>query len=323
MKKLPPPSAKYLNAVASSSRFDANESVVVARALEHVEKKVLEVIYAELRALRYVPQIGGIDPGAKTYTWPLLDFVGEAARSSGRGKDLPRVDASLTENYSAIESYGAAYGYTTHELREIALAASRGYSIALDTMRAKKVAEVIARKIDKVIAFGDTDNANIKGFLNNSLVSIVAAAGVWSGLTADQLLDELFALANASLIVSKETIDADTILLPTAQWLLVSRKPVGTNAERSVLAYFMETMRAAGRNIQVASWPLLATAGAGSVARAVAYKRDEDVAGAVVPLPFSSEPAQAKGLEFEVPCESRCGGTVVKQPMGMVYRDGL
>lgn len=90
-----------------ATRFDAGESVVIARSLDHVEQKITEVMYAELRALKLVPTIPGIDPGAKTYTFMVMDRVGQAEPSSERGKDLPRADVFLTENTSGIKSYGA------------------------------------------------------------------------------------------------------------------------------------------------------------------------------------------------------------------------
>lgn len=305
-------------------RLDAGETAVVARSLEHVEQSILETVVAELRSLRFIPTIGGIDPGARLYTWYRSTFVGEAARTGDLGRDLPRVDGSLQAQHTNIASYGAAYGFTVQELREIALAARNGLNIQLDTMRANKAAEVIARKIDNVVAFGDPEDATIKGALNAAEVSIGAAAGVWSGLTAAQLMDELFAMANANLIVSKETMQPDTILLPTAQMLQVTRTPLGTNADRSVLSYFMESMQNAQRPMNVASWPLLNTADAARTGpRAVAYKRDVNVVGAIVPMPFQSQPPQARDLEFVVPCEGICGGAAVKQPLGMYYVDGL
>lgn len=307
-----------------ATRMDAGETLAIQRSLDHIEQRITEVVYAELRAARYVPVIAGIDPGARTYTFSVLDRVGVAARVAERGKDLPRADLFLTENTSAIASYGAQYGYTTQELREIAMSASRGVNLQLDAARAETAALMIARKIDNVIAFGDDFDVRIKGFLNNASVSTDAAAGVWSGLTADQLLDELFALANTPVTVSKETQMPDTILLPTEQWLLIGRKPLGTAGLQTVIGFFNEAMNNMGRRVEIASWPLLALANAARTGpRAVAYRRNIEVAGAILPLSFQAQPPQAQGLEWTIPCEGLCGGVAVKQPLGMRYRDGL
>lgn len=308
-------------------RFDAGETAVVARSLEHVEQQVLETMFAELRSLRYFPTIPGIDAGATLYTWYRMNYAGEAARTGDRGKDLPRVDLQLVSQYSNIASYGAAYGYTVSELRQIALAAKNGLNVQLDTMRASKAAEVIARKIDSVVAFGDPEDSTISGVINNAEViasSHTVAGTAWADLAEpSDLLDELFLLANVNLIASKEAIQADTILLPTAQFLQVQRTPIGANADRSVLSYFMQSMTDSQRMMNVASWPLLNTGNGSGGTRAVAYKRDVSIVGAIVPMPFQSQPPQPEGLEFVIPCEGLCGGGVVKQPLGMYYRDGV
>lgn len=307
-----------------TTRFDAGESIVIARSLDHVEQRLTEVMYTELRALKYVPTIPGVDPGAQSYTFLVMDRVGQAAAAAERGRDLPRSDVFLTENTSAIKPYGASYAYTTQELRAIALAASRGVNIQLDVARAETAAKMIARKIDSTVAFGDSVDTRIKGFLNNANVTLGSAVGTWDTLTPEQLLAELFALANQQVIVSKEIFTPDTILLPTAQHLLVGTTPYGTAGLKTVLQFFNEAMSNMGRRIEVASWPLLSTADASRTGpRAVAYLRNVDVAGAIVPLAFQAQPPQAQGLEWLIPCEGVCGGAAVKQPLGMYYRDGL
>lgn len=315
--------SKY-GGIGRAMRMDAGESVVIARSLDHVEQRLTEVMYAELKALRFIPTIPGIDPGAKTYTFMVMDRAGQAAAASERGKDLPRADVFLTENTSAIKPYGAKFAYTTQELREIAMAASRGVNIALDQARADTAAKMIARKIDSVVAFGDAVDTRIKGFLNNANVTVSSAAGVWSGLTDLQLLAELFALANNPVTTSKEVFVPDTILLPVAQHLLVGTTPYGTAGLKTVLQFFNEAMANMGRTVAVEPWPLLATADSPRTGpRAVAFVRNVDVAGAIVPLAFQAQPPQAQGLEWEVPCEGVCGGAAVKQPLGVYYRDGI
>lgn len=320
--------SKYLQFVQSKSdqfRFDAGETAVVARSLEYIEEQITEVMYAELKAANFVPPIGGIDPGAALFTWRQGDVVGLARRTSDRGKDLPRADAKVEEFTSRIESYGASYGWTVQQLREIALASKRGFNLQLDQTYAKAAATMIARKIDNVVAFGDADsNSTILGFLNSSNVTLQAAAGVWSGLSATALLAELFAMVNGVVVGSKEAIVPDTILLPQVQLNLVSQTMMGVNSDRSVLSVFMQSQRDAGRPIEVAAWPLLETANAGrNGPRGVCYKRDVDVVGSVIPLPFEAQAPQQQELEIIVPCEGRCGGSVIKRPMGLIYRDGL
>lgn len=324
--------SKYLLAAASvrmdnnsDQRFDAGETAAMARSLEHVEAEVIKTLYTELRAVQFVPMISGIDPGADVFTWTQSNYAGDAKAISHRATDLSNIDIQLEQFSSNVASYGAEYSYSVQELRAIALASKRGFQIDLDTVRATMQAEVIARRLDKVIAFGDpSSNSKILGFLNNPSVAVQAAVGVWSGLTADQLILELFAMVNGVINASRETVIPDTILLPTTQYLLVAQKPLGNNADRSVLSYFIENMKAQGRAIDVMSWPLLSLANAGlNGPRGVCYKRDVKNVGSIVPLAFEAQPPQAKGLLWTIPADARCGGAAFFRPVSAIYRDGL
>lgn len=316
---------KYINFAHSLGyREDAGETAVIQRALDFVEARATDVMYPELRAARFFPAID-VALGARTFTFVVKDRVGRAKRTSGRGGDLPRSNITLSENTSAVAGYGSMFGYTTSELRAFAFASSqgRGPAISIDTERADVAAEMIAREMDSVIAFGDPDDTRIRGAVNNSNVTISAAAGVWSGLTFDQLVSEMMALANNPIITSRETFTPDTILLPTAQWMRLSTV-YNAQGTKSVLEIFNDTMTAMSRKMTVESWPLLATADAPLTGpRAISYVRDTKVVGSVVPLLFSMLPPQPRGLEWEIPCEGECGGAVVKAPLGMYYRDGI
>jgi hypothetical protein len=298
---------------------------VIQRALDYVEARATDVMYPELRAARFVPALSEVPLGPRTFTFAVKDRVGRARRTSGAGRDLPRSNITLSENTSAIAGYGAAYAYTTEELRafDYARGTGRGPALSLDTERADVAMEMIARVMDSVIAFGDPDDARIKGFLNNSNVTVSTAAINWNSATFAELLSELLALANEPVVTSKETFVPDTILLPTAYLQLV-QSVLNAFGTKSVLQAFMDAMSAAGRKVSVESWPLLSTADvAGTGPRAVAYVRDTKVVGSIIPAIFIAQPPQAQGLEWEINCEGVCGGCVVKAPLGVYYRDGL
>lgn len=306
-------------------REDAGETAVIQRALDYVAAKATEVMYAELRAARFVPALSDVPLGARTYTFAVQDRQGVAERVTGSGKDLPRANTTLSEVTSAILTYGAMYAYTTEELRAFSYAAGtgRGPALSIDTERAKTAQLMIARKLDSIIAFGDLRDSRVKGFLNDSGVTVSTAAINWNNATFAELLAELLALANEPVTNSKEIFAPNAILLPTSYLQLVQSvlNPLGN---KSVLQAFNDAMQAAGRNVSVESWPLLATADvAGTGPRAVAYVRDPEVAGAIIPAMFIAQPPQAQGLEWQIPCEGVCGGTAIKQPLGVYYRDGL
>ncbi len=310
-----------VNALAAGERFDADESAVLARELESIEREVTKTIYPELRGLQYVPMIPGIDPGSATYTWRRSDMVGKAKVMANRGDDIPRVDVSIGENYTPIRTVAQMYDYTTDELRAFALAKSRGSNLQLDTARAEAARLLIARELDEIVSIGIASIAGITGFINNGDVGIIAATAAWSTLTPQGILADLQRMERQVFTQSKEVLPADTIYLPLAQYALVAQTPLGVNNDKTVLDFFLKnsmTIKA------VMPWYRLTNAAVGSVTdRAVAARRDPAVAGAVVPLLFLAQPPQARGLGFDIPCEAKCGGTVVKQPLGMTYMDGV
>jgi hypothetical protein len=55
----------------------------------------------------------------------------------------------------------------------------------------------------------------------------------------------------------------------------------------------------------------------------VAFIRDPQVVGAVIPLEYSPQPAQQIGLKYDVPVVARCGGAIIRYPVGVVYGDGI
>ena len=310
-------------------RADAGESLVIARSLDQIEQRITETLYAEMRSTLFFPTLGNIDPGAKTYTFTVIDRAGQAAVGGARGADAPRGREFLSEHTSGIIVYEDEYGWTTAELRAIAMAnQGRGPVINLETVRADTAVQMIARKIDSACAFGEplrlTGQAPIRGVLNNTNVTVESAPLRWEDMTPDELLQELFALANRQFVVSKEIFKPDTIILPTAHHQLVSTLPYGTAGLKTVLAFFNDAMQNARRSVAVESWPLLATADAARTGpRAISYKRDEAVVGLIIPAAFIAQPPQARGLEWVIPCEGICGGAAVKQPLGLYYRDGL
>jgi hypothetical protein len=306
-------------------RVDSGEAAVIQRALDYVEARATDVMYPELRAARFVPALSEVPLGPRTFTFAVKDKIGRARRTTGAGRDLPRANITLSENTSAIAGYGASYSYTTEELRafDYARGTGRGPALSLDTERADTAMEMIARLMDSVIAFGDPDDSRIKGFLNATGVTTSTAAIAWGSATFAELLSELLALANEPVVTSKETFMPNAILLPTDKLQLV-QSVLNAFGTKSVLEAFNDAMQSARRSVSVESWPLLATAdAAGTGPRAVAYVRDTKVVGSIIPALFIAQPPQAQDLEWVIPCEGVCGGSVVKAPLGVYYRDGL
>jgi hypothetical protein len=309
-----------LAAIRSVARFDADESGVLARELESIERVVTLQAYPELKSLDLVPLIPGVDPGAETYTWRHADGVGKAKVIANMSEDIPSVDISIDENYVPVRTIATQYHFTVQELRAFLLAKAKGSNIQLDTARAEQARRLIARLVDEIVAIGVAAVPNLTGFLNNGNVSITAAAGVWAGMTPQQILADIQKLERKVITQSMEVFSADVLVVPINQYALLSQ-PLGVNNDHSIKDFILENALSIK---SIIPWNRLTNAAAGGATdRAVAYKRDVTVAGAIVPLMFEAQPPQAHGLRFDVACEARCGGTVVRQPLGMAYMDGV
>lgn len=325
--------SKHLNSL--QLHLDAGESAIAARALEHIEQRITETLYTELFATKYLPVIGGVDPGARLYTFAVVNQVGNAVVIRDFGQDLPSVDVTRTENYQGIVSIGDKFSYTVQELREIVLAERFGSIQRLDQARANNAALACARKADDMIAFGDAASGTvmpIRGFVNNANVgSPGSASGSWATLAASgtdsdkqKILKDLTGMVTSVVKNSQMRVIPDTLLLDIDSMQLIGQTPISAiNPNRTILEVFVDTQQKMQQPIEVAAWPLLSTAGAAGVKRAICYRRDPTVVGCLLPLPFMAQPAQAKDLRYEVPCESRCGGAVVYQPFGVYYLDGM
>jgi hypothetical protein len=161
--------------------------------------------------------------------------------------------------------------------------------------------------------------------LNHANVPIVAAiTGTWvtSSATPLQMIADLNKLVNSIVIATKETFLPDVLLLDNVAFSRINSTPMSTtgDADKTVLRFFLDNNPYI---TNVDQWNKLATAGAGGVTRAVAYKRSEEVLAAVEPQSFEQFPPQARNFEFVIPTHSRVGGVRIQYPLAIAYMDAL
>jgi hypothetical protein len=93
-------------------REDAGLSLVFARALDYIIRKPYEAEYPELRAPEFLPLMTEVPPEALTFTYRMIDKLGQAAIIQENGSDAPKVDLKGEEWQSPIVTIGASYDYT-------------------------------------------------------------------------------------------------------------------------------------------------------------------------------------------------------------------
>lgn len=299
----------------SEERQDAGETAFFTRQLETILAKTYDVIYPEFKARLFIPVSNEVDPGAESFTYRQFDQFGIAIILANYADDLPVVDVFGKEFTAPVRGMGAAYHFTVQDLRKSAMAGTD-----LDGKKAKAARRAIETLIDQIAATGNSA-AGLKGFVNHASVPLVTPiTGAWSNsTTAQQILDDLNKLVNSIIILTKEAIIPDTVILDNTSFQIAASKRVDTTNNKSVLVSFLENSPYI-KNID--QWHRLNLANAaGNGRRIICYKRDAEILELIIPQEFEQFPPQAKNLQFIIPCHARIGGLSIRYPMGVAYMD--
>lgn len=303
----------------ATARMDANETMMFTRQLEAIRTRIIDDVFPTLKSKVLIPEEPGVDPGAQSFTWRRMSRIGVFKFiAASKASDLPSVEMYGTETTTPIRRIGGKYGWDTEELRATMMA-----GVPLTSKKASMAREAYERKVDAVIALGDSSRG-IPGVLTDTNIPIISAGinGDWEGAaTAQEMLDDLHALANAVWNQSLQTAEPDTITLPPALYAKISTKRMSDFDSRTVLQTFLASSTFI-KNVDY--WlPCVDAAANGTDDRAFVYRRHPDVISYIENLKFQSLPPQANGLAFEVPCEGKTGGAIVSQPYACAYCDVL
>ncbi len=303
------------------SRMDADETNMLALALEQMRTRVYEDKFALLKARLFLPTTSEVDTGAESYAFEETTEVGEAKIISNYADDLPTVETSGTKVTHAIVSLGDSYHYSIQDIRRAAF--SGRPLVARKAIAARRIWE---RKLDEIAAIGAPEAAIATGALNNASVAIeaLASAGTWgsAGKLADPslVLDDMNALTKALVTGSQEHYFATRVLVPLDQFMQISQSRMTAENPETVREAFL---RANPTVTSVDPWNKLAGAGVGPSDRIMAYMQDPEVIELVIPQEFEVLPPQPKNLAFQVLAHGRTAGTAINRPLGVVYMDGV
>lgn len=258
-----------------------------------------------------------------------MDEAGKAEFLSGKGFDMPYASTLMDQKSRGFYLAGIGYEWSTQELQR---AARLGRSLSSDkAAAARKAAQFFKRAVAMT---GRTPGATVSekgwtGFVNDPNVPAanVAADGTgstttWSTKTPDQISRDIWAAVNAVETQTKETHTATTVALPTAKLRYIEQTRMSDTGS-TILAYIRGN-RDGGENITFKPIRELAGAGASSTDRMVAYDSSEEVVQ--FHLPGDHEflpPFQKSSMTYEVGGIMNVGGTEVRLPKAMTYKDGI
>lgn len=300
-------------------RLDADEGAFFVRQLTHIKSKTYDVEYPELRARELIPVSMEAGEGAQTIVYHQFDMLGTAKIISNYARDLPRVDVKAKEFSVPVRSLGASYGYSLQDIRSAKMS-----GVPLEQRKANAAKRAILQTEDSIAFSGDTDNG-LGGFVSNVNITDTAAPNGasthpdWARKTNLEMLADLIAISEAPVDATLGIEQANTLLLPLAQYNLAANTQM-PNINMTVLKFFLENSPYI-ENVEV--WNKLKGAGAGGTDLMMVYRKDPDKVTLEIPVDFEQLPVQEIGLEFEVPCHSRCGGVIWYYPLSAAKMHGI
>jgi hypothetical protein len=310
--------AQDLRAIEATGRLDANETVFFARQLEAIKAQAYDVKRARLSAMEVFPVSTSTPEGAATITYRQYDSVGAAKIIANYANDLPRADVTGKEFTSPVRGIGISYGYNMQEIRS---AMMTGMPLSERKMRSAMRAH--EELMNRLAWFGDTVTG-LPGFLSNTNIPVytVTADGIgssklWVNKTADQIIRDVNGIINQALTQSKGVHRPNTVLMPLEQFAQISSQPRSSTTDTTILAFLQ------ANNPGVTFRAALELDGVGGLDKLVAGEFSIDNMQLEIPMVFRQYAPQQKGLEFEIPCESRFGGVIVEYPLAFAIGDSI
>lgn len=305
---------EYFVRDSASWAADAQETLVFARQLETIKRRMYEVKYPELKNRKFVPEGNEAGPTTEYLTYRIWQDYVMAKVVSGYSTDIPMVTSSGSEVSVKPFSVADGYMYTVDELRS-----AQAANVPLIDRMARAVRMGIELAREEHVAFG-TPEFGGGGLLNHPNVQLVSLPnGAWASATGEEILEDMNFLVTNMLTTTNEIFAGDTLVLTVAAHRLIATKILNTAAgERTVL----EAFKAQNPGISVETWQKLATANsAGNGPRILFYKKDPEVLEFEVAIPFEQMPVEVRAMTYSVVCRAKWFGLQVQYPNAISYAD--
>lgn len=265
------------------------------------------------------------DVGTLVYS---MDQVGQAEFLAGGAFDMPYASTKMTQNTRNFHLAGIGYEWNTQEMQR---AAKLGRSLSSDKAAAAKLAA--DRFIYTIAMNGQTPRGESEkgwtGFVNNASAPSAQVANdgtgpsrLWSAKTPDLILRDINEALTAVETGTAETSVANTLVLPTSRYNYIATTRVGdTNA--TILSFLLAN-NVAGEGLTILKSRALETAGTSTSTRMIAYDKNSQVLKFHLPGPHQFlPPFQKSSLVYEVGGIMNVGGTEIRLPKAVVYRDSF
>lgn len=283
----------------------------LTKQLEYVEGMVAQEY--RLAPFREFLQVDSSVPAwADTTTLYKVKGFGEFKPVGHKDQSPQKASIKVTEDVRKIVEFEAAYEIFKRELER-----QEKLEIPYEVAKASANADAAEYTLNRIAALGMTGLFS-HGLVNSPDVDITAAAGVWSGLTATQIVDEMHKICDRVELLSKQKNKANRIVLPLAAKQTAGRAR-NVNTDKTALQLFKEERP----EVKIHSWEHLTAAGGGGSNRVVAF----DDAKNVAKMSISQELEQGSPVPilrgYEVPQTFVTGGCMIRKAAAIAYLDGV
>ena len=302
----------------SQVRNDADVGLYLARELEKILTRVLEVEYADIKYSQIIPISTEVGPANDSYTYRVFDKQGSMKIIGERAQDLPRADVLRREVTHPVRSIGGSFAYTIQETRAAALVPGMN----LEQRRANAVRRAYEEKMQEIAYFGEPA-AGMRGFFNNNQVDKLVP-DKWfdtSGVTTDEMLELLNEAPTRIVQNSNMKEMPDTMLVPYNVYRIISTKPRSTTSDTTVLEFFLRTNPMITAIEPINELEAGKSGGYLSKDRIITYNRNPDKLQLHIPQPLEFFPPERRGLEYTVAAHARVGGMALYYPKSVMVME--
>jgi hypothetical protein len=287
--------------------------------LEAIDSTLYEPKYEELTARACMNVKSDIHPGAETYSYNVLTRSGVAKIMGNVADDLPLVDADLKREFSRIYTIATGFSYTVQEMR-----AAQMTGTTVDATKAGVARRAVAEKENKIAWIGDPDY-NIKGLINAAGIQIESVeqgekgSTKWKDKTSAEILEDVRKIRKKVTVLPGHINTSNLCLcVPADQFEELNRRYSDYDA-RSILQVINE-YKWFWMIQRVPDLRGVGTAGSDSL---LVMDCSSEVMELVVPMDLTRLDEEWKYPKWTVPVEERCGGVIIRYPMGVARGDGI
>ncbi len=305
-----------------SNRLDEQDTIFFERELEAVKEQTYDVKFPRLRFAEgdLIPISFEAGPGARSITYETFTMLGIAKVISDYADDLPRGDVKGKETTVNVRDLGSSFGWNVREIKS-----ARRTGKALEARKSQAARRAIFQLLDKIAAFGDPETG-LQGLLTHPNITevVVPADGTGSSTKfqdkdPDKILRDLNAIPTAIIDSTNGVESPNTMLMPHAQFELISNTPRSSHSDVSIKEWFLRNNEHIKEIL-----PVVKMKGAESGDDViVCYEKNPQTMTLEIPDPFEILDGEQRGLEVLFPAIMSTGGVIVYYPLSVAKAVGV